>query len=661
MFESLQSEITMETREFSRGTDRAEQDMSSLQRQADQTASKFESVGGRLKSLGQTLTLGVTLPLAAVGAKSLQTASEVEEMHAKMETVFQDQTAEVQAWADSFADATNRSSLQLEEMATALQDTFVPLGFARDEAADMSKQVAELAVDLSSFNDMPMDEALRRLRGGLTGSHENFREFGVIINQTSLGKQLEEQFGVGMDAATEQQKALARLQLVLEGTEDAQGDAARTSESFANQLRGMTGTLREVGVIIGQQLMPMATDIIGVIKGAAESFAGLDENVQRLIVGLGVAAAALGPVLAAIGVLITLPISGPMLAAGAAIAGLGATLFAFKDDLDGASETAATFRDMIGDAIGRVRASVDRHAGDIAESFAKIGGAIKAVIESRAFAIFADAILGLLTTVLDGVLTFVNIVGKLLTGDFRGALEEWLGSNKRAFRGFLEFIDKWTDGFASTFVNGIIRGMNRGSGAIEEFVREIPGFADFELGTIDEVDFGDDDDGPSTGPMSDPGGAPALGRTAGTGQGTDTNLFGGSGGAGAGGTRPGVETPGTTSALTAEDLHELARERDGELRPSDVGLTAAEFNRILSGGGGGGGTRSSGSGALSQMASLTPETIAEAVREALAGLGVHLSTDDPTLERVIQEEAELVYRDEQRRQHDRQRRATGAR
>ena len=34
-----------------------------------------------------------------------------------------------------------------------LQDTFVPLGIARDEAAELSKSLVTLAVDVASFNN----------------------------------------------------------------------------------------------------------------------------------------------------------------------------------------------------------------------------------------------------------------------------------------------------------------------------------------------------------------------------------------------------------------------------------------------------------------------------------------------------------------------------
>ena len=50
-----------------------------------------------------------------------------------------------------------------------MQDLLVPMGFARDAASEMSKSVTTLAIDLSSFNNIPVDDALLAIRSALIG------------------------------------------------------------------------------------------------------------------------------------------------------------------------------------------------------------------------------------------------------------------------------------------------------------------------------------------------------------------------------------------------------------------------------------------------------------------------------------------------------------
>lgn len=332
LFGELEQELRLDKSQFSSELSEAEREMESVDDTAQSTGSRFQSMGEKMKGAGMGLTAGVTAPLAAVGFQSLQTASDVEEMQSKMSVVFGEQTDQIKQWAAEQEEATGISELQWQEYATKLQDSFKPMGFAQDEATDMSKQVTSLATDLASFNNMPMGESLDRLRGGLVGNHENLERFGVMINQQNLGEQLQEMFGKGVDAATEQEKVQARLQMVMEGTSDAQGDAARTSESWANQMRSLKGELREAGAQIGQELMPIMKPLLGAAKDAVKWFSGLSKDMKEMgIVAAGVAAA-LGPLLLAVGTLVTV-LSGPALVAAGAFAVLAGAAFAFRDKL----------------------------------------------------------------------------------------------------------------------------------------------------------------------------------------------------------------------------------------------------------------------------------------------------------------------------------------
>lgn len=343
LFGALEQELRLDKSQFSRELSEAEREMESVDDQAESTGSRFSGMGEQMKSAGTALTMGVTAPMAAVGAMSLQTASDAEEMQSKMSVVFGESEEEIRQWAAAQEEATGITELQWQEYATTLADTFKPMGFAQDEANAMSKEVTSLAVDLASFNNMPTTEALDRLRGGLVGNHENLEAFGVMITQANLEEKLEGMFGVGADAATEMQKAQARLQMVTEGTTDAQGDAARTSESFANQMKALKGQLREAGVEIGNTLMPVMKPLVAAAGDAVNWFASLGQETKTFIVIMAGLAAALGPVLAGIGILLTLPVTGTMVAIGAAVVGVTSLIVAFRKQIWNAIEPVVEF------------------------------------------------------------------------------------------------------------------------------------------------------------------------------------------------------------------------------------------------------------------------------------------------------------------------------
>lgn len=332
--------IELDASGVKKGTDKASRHMKDFEKDAkssmDSVSTKFKNLGGKMRSAGKGMSQALTLPLVAIGGASMKAASDAEEMRSKFSVVFDDLADDVESWAGQHAEAVNRSKTDIMGYMAQLQDTFVPMGFAREEAAEMSKEVTELGIDLASFNNMAEDEAIRKLQRGLLGSHENLQQFGVTIKQATLDQELMN-MGIedGVNAASEQEKMMARMNLVIAGTADAQGDAARTSDSFANQMRGVKADMEEVAIGIGEQLIPMFQGLIDKVQGAFQWFTDLSDGQQRIIVIVGMVVGALGPLLVilgmitqAIGALIPVvsAITLPMIAWVAGIAALVAAL-----------------------------------------------------------------------------------------------------------------------------------------------------------------------------------------------------------------------------------------------------------------------------------------------------------------------------------------------
>ena len=76
----------------------------------------------------------------------------------------------VEQWANSTSTTIGRSKTSLIQYAGALGSILVPtLEGNREMAAEMSKGLAELAIDLGSFYHMTDEEVMGRLRSGMLG------------------------------------------------------------------------------------------------------------------------------------------------------------------------------------------------------------------------------------------------------------------------------------------------------------------------------------------------------------------------------------------------------------------------------------------------------------------------------------------------------------
>lgn len=247
--------------------------LKSLEKNTQDTTSKVTKSFGRIASVAK-LAIGavVVQQLARAGARLVSFGSHVEEMQAKSSVVFGQFAQSVRSELAEFGDAVGRSVFELEEMASSIQDTFVPMGFARGEAADLSVQLTKLATDVASFNNASDAETMRAFQSALVGNHETVRRFGVVITEATIQQELM-RMGINKlsTEATNQEKVQARLNILLRGTTDAQGDAARTSTSFANEVKGLMGELQNLGISVIIPLLPTFAKFVGGIKDAVRA------------------------------------------------------------------------------------------------------------------------------------------------------------------------------------------------------------------------------------------------------------------------------------------------------------------------------------------------------------------------------------------------------
>lgn len=213
--------------------------------------------------------------VAAVTAKLISMGSDAQEMQGKFDVVFGEMAGPVTQQLAQFAGEVGRSRFELMGFSATIQDTLVPLGFAREAAADMSVDVVKLATDLASFNNLDTSQVIEDIQSALVGNTETLRKYGVVASQAAI-----EQYAMnqglwdGKDAMDAQTKAAAIMGIIMDGTADAQGDAARTSESFANQMRGLQASITDTATEIGLKLLPVAEPLLAILSNLAQNVLG---------------------------------------------------------------------------------------------------------------------------------------------------------------------------------------------------------------------------------------------------------------------------------------------------------------------------------------------------------------------------------------------------
>lgn len=148
------------------------------------------------------------------------------------------------------------SELTAKQVASRFQAMGTAMGFSQGKMADMSLQLTKLTADMASFYDMEQSDVARNLQAVFTGETEPLRKYGLDLTQATLKEWAMKQ---GLDAdissMTQAEKTMLRYQYVMANTAAAQGDFARTSDTWANQIRILKQSFEQLAAIIGGALI----------------------------------------------------------------------------------------------------------------------------------------------------------------------------------------------------------------------------------------------------------------------------------------------------------------------------------------------------------------------------------------------------------------------
>lgn len=318
---------------------RAEAALARLRNGADQASggmrAKFAELGASATALGKKMTAMVTLPLAALGAYGVKLAGELQDSQAMSQQVFGTWSKQIDNWANGAAkafglakgsalDAANQMGIRLRQIG----------GLTEESAARTSQALVQFAGDLASAFGGPVEDAAAALQSALTGEYEPLKRYGIVINDAALKNELLVTTGKKVAGTlTAQQKQQATLSLIMRNGAIISGDYARNADGATNAQKTLTAQLKDAATALGTVLLPYATKLAQWATSMVDRFKALSPNVQKMIVVVGLLAAALGPLLIVLGSIATAvaAISWPVLAVVAAIGALVAgVVYAYK-------------------------------------------------------------------------------------------------------------------------------------------------------------------------------------------------------------------------------------------------------------------------------------------------------------------------------------------
>ena len=218
--------------------------------------------------------LQVVRKLVDFGKSAVTLGSDITEVENVVDVAFGSMADKVYEFASTATEKFGLSELAAKNYSGTMMAMLKSSGVAQSAAADMSTTLAGLAGDLASFFNIDTDTAFYKLRSGISGEVEPLKQLGINLSIANLQSYaLSQGITTSYNSMSQAEKVLLRYNYILSVTGDAQGDFARTSGTWANQVRLLTLNLQSLAAVLGQ----------GIIAGILPAIQALNAFMSKLM------------------------------------------------------------------------------------------------------------------------------------------------------------------------------------------------------------------------------------------------------------------------------------------------------------------------------------------------------------------------------------------
>lgn len=340
MAKNIEVRVLGDTRPLQRSLNGASRNVKDFEGHLGKAGRGALSASGAFSHLGRSIAFASGAFLGAAGftavvRQSISAASDLHEQINKTDVVFGKSAKSVKQWAMTAAKSLGIAEHEALGFAATFGNLLHPMGIARTQASKMSVAMVKLAADMASFNNADPSEVLQAIQSGISGQVRPLRQFGVFLSEDRVKAEAlssglvkanvsmravgEAQSAVAIATAklsaarakygenttqvaqaeltleraedrlhkavggtavqlTDAQKAMARYQIIMKDTKDAQGDFARTSDGLANQQRILKAEITDLEAKLGTALMPT---VLKITKSMTE-WLGKTENQKKI-------------------------------------------------------------------------------------------------------------------------------------------------------------------------------------------------------------------------------------------------------------------------------------------------------------------------------------------------------------------------------------------
>lgn len=250
----------------------------------DHTNKSTDAFSRLAKAIGFVMIARKALDTIKTG---IDYASDLAEVQNVVDVTFGSATEAINSWSKECLAAYGMNEVSAKRYAGTIGAMLKSSGLAGDAIVDMSKDMVGLAGDMASFYNLDLETAFEKIRSGISGETEPLKQLGINMSVANLeAYALSQGITTAYNEMSQAEQVMLRYNYLMSTTADAQGDFARTQDSYANQTRLLSESWLEFTGIMAEQLLPVLTTIVSWLNNIVAFLTENADMVSAVLVGL---------------------------------------------------------------------------------------------------------------------------------------------------------------------------------------------------------------------------------------------------------------------------------------------------------------------------------------------------------------------------------------
>lgn len=240
-------------------------------------------LGGGVSAIGMSLGIGSVYALGSAMAGAIQSSFDMIETQNLFNVSMRSTSEETGKVIQKMSEVYGLDPTNLKNAVGTYSLLARSMGLSADQSQKLALTTTQLAVDLSSLMNIPIEQVMSDLRSGLLGQSETVYKYGVDVTEAGLKTEaLAQGITKSVRNMSQGEKMALRYNLIIKNAALSHGDFAKTLDQPANQLKilgeRMTTLQRSFGTLF--------TNMIGNVLPYINAFVRLLTEAVKLLAKL---------------------------------------------------------------------------------------------------------------------------------------------------------------------------------------------------------------------------------------------------------------------------------------------------------------------------------------------------------------------------------------